>query len=446
MRTLEQLRQALDLLLAKMEALEELAVGENGESRTFTEEEQKRWNSLETEGRTIKAEIDRLQEREILKQESTRLSAAASPSLRVVREDKHDEDGNYRGYAPIQKGGLGEMLSDVAAVANGRGESQKLKELRAATGANEGVGSQGGFLAQSDHAQQLVSQVMDAGNLASRCTPINLSSNSTTITLLDETSLAKGSIYGGVQAYFRAEAGTVTATKPKFKQVNVKAEALEALFYATDELLEDTSALESFANLAFTNAMSVELDDAILNGNGVGKPQGILGAPGTITIAKENGQTAATVVYANIDAMNDRLLTGSEGSAIWLVHPDVPRQLRNAITTPGSKTDFMPLLAAYGIGGSPEALKPFGRSLVKSQVCQALGTKGDILLGDFSKYFLFKKSGIAASQSVHVAFLTGEKVFKWTMRVNGMPLLGSPITDMNGSTTRAPFITLATRS
>lgn len=301
-------------------------------------------------------------------------------------------------------------------------------------------------MVQPDHAEMLFSQVKDAGAIASRCTEIGLQSNSLTVTLLDETSLAKGSIYGGIQAYWRAEAGTVTSTKPKFRQVNVKAEALEALFYATEELLADATALESFANLAFTDAMALELDDAILNGNGAGKPLGVLASPCLITIAKENAQTAATVVYANVDNMNDRLLVGSEANAIWLVHPDVPKQLRNAITTPGSKTDFMPLLAAYGIGGSPDALKPFNRPLVKSQVCQALGTVGDILLADFSKYYLFRKTGIAAAQSAHVAFLTSERVFKWTLRANGMPVLNSAITDMNGSTTRSPFIALATRS
>lgn len=423
----------------------------DGKVRALTTEEETEYNNLEKEAETIRAAIKRAQAVSSDKSTVKELDSVSTkaPRIEVVREENHNEDGEYRGYAPVEKGGYGQFLSDVARAARTKEESKALRGLReystrAATGANEGVGADGGYLVQPDHGQNLQTVAKNAGVLSRECTSIPMSSNSTTIHMVDETSQAIGSQFGGVRAYWRAEAGSVTATRPKFREVNVKAEALEALFYATEEQLSDAPQLEAFADLAFREVMGFQLDDAIMNGNGAGKPLGILNAPCTISIAKESGQSADTLVYLNIDKMLDRLLVGYEEGAKFFVHPNVPQQLRNMVITQ-TNTDFMPFLPANGISGKPyDTIN--GRPIVRAQVCRALGDKGDIVLGNLKAYALFEKSGIQASQSMHVAFLTSERVFKWTMRANGMPLFNSAITDANGSTTRSPFVTLAERA
>lgn len=107
--------------------------------RAFSEEEQARYAAIEKEAGEVRDSIKRLESIEEHKRESARLNSAAgrSPAVTVIREDKHDEDGSPHYYGKFNRGGFGEFLRDVAAAANGMGESENLRQLRAATGANE---------------------------------------------------------------------------------------------------------------------------------------------------------------------------------------------------------------------------------------------------------------------------------------------------------------------
>lgn len=449
---LEKLRLALEKALKRMSELNALCVSEKGEIRSFSDTEKTEYSALESSVKETQDAIKRFQDLEVSNKVLSTLdepeSRGRDPKIQVTREANCNEQGEYRGYGEYAKGGFGEFLRDVASAARGNGDTKKYKELRewctrAATGANENIGSQGGTLVQSDHAEMLFSNAVGKAGLASRCQQVPMSSNSTTFLMVDESSLAIGSQFGGVQAYWRAEAATVQQTKPKFREVNVKAEALEALFYATNEQLEDAPQLGAFADLAFKTAMAFQLDDAVIAGNGAGKPLGILNSPCTITIAIEGGQATGTLVSANADKMNDRLLTGTE-SAIYVIHPDNAQLMRSFYLKPGTLTEFPVYIPPGGFSGKPYG-QLFGRDVVPHQVARAKGIKGDFMLLDLSQYVLFVKKGVTASQSAHVAFLTGEQVFKWTLRANGMPLYNKPITDANGSTTRSPFIVLAAR-
>jgi len=423
--------------------MDELANLSATESRVLTEEEQGEFDKLEKRNEEIKKIIEQLEK---VEKEKSYLSERANerPNIQVVREENCNEDGEYRGYSHV-----GEFLSDVARAENPayHGMPKKLQELRAATGAGENIGQDGGFLVQSDFAVEIFNQVVAADQLASQCrkVPISSQSNALTLTLLDQTSRATGSRWGGVRGYWRGEGDTVTATKPKLRQERLALESLMAIFYATDELLEDSTALGALATEAFTEELSWLLGDAILHGDGAAKPQGIVGHASSISIAKESGQTADTVVYNNVDKMVDRMALRSKPGAKWYIHPDVKRQLRNMYTTPGTLTDFMPFMPAGGISGAPYDTL-FGKEIVEIEQAKALGDLGDIILADLSQYLLITKGGIEAAQSMHVRFLYNEMTYRWNMRVNGQPLWNSALTDAYGSTTRSPFITLAERA
>lgn len=443
---LEQLRQALSALLNKMEALNSLCVNERNEVRAFSDDEARQYEELEAKSKTVREQIARLERQEELRGVISDLDAPVNtaPRIEVTRENNHNEDGEYRGYPAFERGGLGEFLKDVASATMNRSESPRLKEMRAALGSNTQVGSDGGFLIQSDHAEMLFTNAREAGEITKRCMDIPMTSNTTTLNMVDETSLAEGSLFGGVQAYWREEAGSVTATKPKFRREVVKLDSLDAVYYATEEQLEDASQLAAFVGKAFPTVMGIKLDQSVISGNGAGKPLGILNSPCTIAVAKEGGQAADTLQYANIDNMVDRLMVGSEERAIWLYHPTLRQSLRNMIKV-GTNTDFLVYLPDGSAASQPHG-NLFGYQAYRSQHAKAPGDLGDIMLLDLSWYALFRKTGIKASQSSHVEFLTSQMAFKWSLRVAGQPLLSRAVTDMHGSVTRSPFITLAERA
>src|SRR6202008_1736399 len=87
--------------------------------------------------------------------------------------------------------------------------------------------------------------------------------------------------------------------------------------------------LENFLMTLFPQAIAWFEEYAFLQGNGVGKPQGMLGAGAAITSGPNAGArtTANQVQFADIAWMWSKLLPASWGSAVWPFSPSVVPQL-----------------------------------------------------------------------------------------------------------------------
>lgn len=342
---------------------------------------------------------------------------------------------------------FGEQLQAIYNVdAGNRTLDPRLRQNRAISGLGETVSSEGGFLIQKDFATEILKNVFETGKLVSRIETIALGENSNSMTFngVDESSRANGSRWGGVRMYWEEEAATKTKSKPKFRQLELKLKKIIGLCYATDELLSDAVALESVVKQSFENELGFLMDDAIINGNGVGKPLGIMNAQCMVQQAKETGQSAATIVYENIVKMWSRLLADSRPNSIWLMNQDCEPQL----ATMG---------LAVGTGGQPVYLPPggasaspystlYGRPVIPMEQCQTLGTNGDIILGDFAQYLGITKGGVKQDMSIHVRFVNDETAFRWVFRFDGQPKLNKAITPYKGTNTLSHFVKLQTRS
>lgn len=330
-----------------------------------------------------------------------------------------------------------------------------------ATGANELVSSEGGAIVQTDFAADIFQRTYETGAITSRTfkQTISNASNGIRIPAVDEQSRADGSRWGGIQAYWGAEAGTITKSKPAWRTIDLELKKLFALVYGTNELLADAPAFDSYLGRVLPLEIMFKLEDAILNGLGGGTPQGIVGAPCTYSVPKETGQGAQTVLFQNIIKMWSHMWAGGQGvsiaegnggsmkSAVWLINQNVLPQLYQmsmAVGTGGVPV-FMP---ANGLSGSPYA-SLLNRPIIPVEQAQTLGTVGDIILADLSQYALAEKGGIQAAQSIHVQFLTDETAFRWTFRTDGKPLWNTGLIPFKGSATtdlQTPFVTLATRA
>lgn len=337
---------------------------------------------------------------------------------------------------------LGEQLQAVRKAATGIIDPR----LKAPTGLGEDSDAAGGFLVQSDFATELIKRTHDTGVLSRRCRriPISAGSNSLIINGVDEKSRANGSRYGGIQVYWTDEAATVTASKPAFRQIELKLKKLTGAYYATDEVLADTTALQSLCMDGFSEEFGFKVDDAILAGNGGGQPLGVTKSGCLIAVAKEAGQAADTIVTENVMKMINRMDVRSRAKAEWFYNIDCEPQFMQMVLTIG--TGGVPVfLPANGISGAPLGTL-YARPMNPLEQCEALGDQGDILLGDFGQYLLIEKGGIAASESIHVMFLFGESVFKFVYRVDGQPKFNAPLSPYKGVTTTSPFVTLAARA
>jgi HK97 family phage major capsid protein len=310
-------------------------------------------------------------------------------------------------------------------------EERRLLPFKA-TGLNEATPSQGGYLLPPQIAAGIHQNMWSVGSVLSRFNPIRVTGNSLTINAVDESSRADGSRMGGVRGYWLAEAAQKTASKPKFRQIELKLKKVAALCYATDELLADASALESWIGNEVPNELRFNVEAAIINGDGVGKPLGILQSGSLISATRTD---ASEIDAYDIGRMWARRLPGYN-DYVWFVNPAVYPQLLNM--TIGDMPVYAPSVRPDVPFGSL-----LGRPVIENEYCPNLGTAGDILLASPSAYALITKGGVEAASSIHIKFDYDETAFRFVYRVDGQPYYNAAITAYDAVNTVSPFVALA---
>lgn len=386
---------------------------------------------------------------------------AVATATDLQAAERFQEDERHSGTAPVARlemgadlaaeepfANLGEQLKAIHSMRTGAGSGSLHGRLMAAAqGAGESVDSDGGYLLQPDFKAAIESRMFENGQVLSRCREIKCGPNSNAVTLkvVDDTSRATGSRWGGVRGYWVDEGGAPTKSKPTFGTIELKLKKVAALGYASDELLEDAVAMSSIYEQAFAEELTFLTEDGVFNGTGAGQPLGVIAHAATVSVAKETGQTAATLVFANIVKMYSRMWARSRQNAAWFINQDIEPQLYQMSLAVG--TGGVPVyLPANGLSASPFA-SLMGRPVIPTEYNATLGTVGDVVLADFSQYGLLTKGGVKQASSMHVAFTTDEMAFRATYRVDGQPLWKSALTPFKGtSNTLSPMVTLATRA
>lgn len=307
----------------------------------------------------------------------------------------------------------------------------------AATGLSEGVPADGGYLLKPQESGGILERMYQTGKIMSRIAtdPIGAGSNSMIYNGVDETSRVNGSRHGGILGYWGAEADTITATKPKWYQFEEKLKKVSALCYATDEQIEDTTNLESWLLRVVPDELRFKAEDAVFEGDGVGKPLGIMNSPCLISVAR---QTLLTISYIDIVNMWSRRW-GGISDYVWLINQDVNPQLDQLYVT--SSLAIPANFITYGQDG---VMRMKGAPVVEVEYAQTLGTNGDIVLAGLSQYQAINKGDVKSAYSMHVAFVSGQGAYRFTYRFDGQPSWGSAVTPMHGTNTQSPFVSLAT--
>lgn len=442
MKTITQYREEIKALMAKIDDIEAQAIAE---SRDLTEAELSLQNEIMDAVNDLKKTVETLERRE-------RLSAALEAPVAKPATDPKPTSQKAVGIEVRDKDKFKSLGQQMAAVMRagmpGGTVDPRLINIQAATGLGETIPSDGGFLVQQDFSSELLQQVFETGILASRCRRVTISANANSIKMngVDETSRAS-TRSGGILAYWKDEAALKVASKPTFRQIELNLHKLIGLCYATDELLADAVALEGFIRQAFISEFGFRIDDAIINGSGAGQPLGILNAGCLVSVAKEAGQAAATVVTENVVNMYSRLFASSRPNSVWLINQNVEPQLFTmslAVGTGGSAV-YMP---AGGLSASPYATL-FGRPVIAIEQCQTLGTQGDIIFADLpGGYIIAEKGGVQSDMSIHVQFLYDESVFRFVLRIDGQPVRAAALTPYKGgaTSTQSHFIVLDDRA
>ena len=341
---------------------------------------------------------------------------------------------------------LGEQLQAIYKAKRYGEVDDRLKKVNnAALGANEAAGADGGFLIQTDFAKGIMESAVQRSALLNRLDRYTCSSpaNAMRWVHVDETDVS-ASVFGGIQMYWGSEANTVNATKPKFREAKLDLEKMMGFAYCTEEMLQDAAFMNGFFGNAFTLAADRLLTASVIEGDGEGKPLGILKSPALITVDAEAGQAAGSFTGINAVKMQARTLPRNRNRLTWLMHPDVEEQLPSLAINSGEAAKF--LWNPEGGLGNFDSQRVLGKPVLFEDSCAALGSKGDILLVDPFQYILLTKGTARQDWSIHVEFLTDQRCFRMVFRCNGAPKVNAPLTIKNSTKTRSPFVALAARS
>jgi HK97 family phage major capsid protein len=387
----------------------------------------------DTNGEDLAAER-RLQERERGLQPVTDPDEAAARAAAAAANPKDKKVDGFNSF--------GERLQAVrmAALPGGRVD-QRL--LAIAPGMNESNPSDGGFLVGQEQVTTVRQRMYDTGQILSRVfnLPLGANSNGVKLMAVDETSRADGARYGGITSYWLDEGGTKTASKPKWRPMELSLKKVAALVRVTDELLADAVALEAWIMKFLPLELKFKAEDAIMSGTGAGMPLGFLNSGAAAVVTRT---TPGTVSYEDIVSMYSRFYgpSLSNAASAWFVDQSALPALFSMSLQIGAG-GIPVFLPANGITGKPYSTL-FGLPVIPAEYLSALGTKGDVVLADLSQYTFIDKGEVQAASSIHVYFVTDETAFRFVYRCDGQPEWSAPLTPKNGGPTVSPIVVLAT--
>jgi HK97 family phage major capsid protein len=306
------------------------------------------------------------------------------------------------------------------------------------------VPADGGFLIPEILRSELLRVSLETAMVRPRARVVPMESLSVPFPTIDSTSNAS-SVYGGIVGYWTEEGGSLTDSAPQFGRVNLMAKKLTVYSEVPNELFQDSLlSLQAFMDQAYPEALSWFEDVAFTSGNGVGQPTGFLNADAAVSVTKETGQAATTIVWENIVKAYSRMLPSSIGRAVWVCHIDTFPELATMALSVGTGGSAVWIGNGDGAGAPPMTI--LGRPVLFTEKANSVGTAGDVNFVDFGYYLIGDRQAMQADTSVDFKFGNDKTAMRVIERVDGQPWIKSAITPQTGSNTLSPFVKIATRA
>lgn len=446
MTRLQQMQQKLRELMV---SARELKAQAEDESREFTAEDEARLDGVLAEIETVEADIEaekakqvRLRGKlEVIEGRGQALGNAVRPAparrTQVEVGRTLADDDPSRGYRSPREF----LMAVIDAGRTGRME-ERLRPLATAGSDEQGEYSDayGGFLVPETFSPNLLSVGSDSDFTVGRTTQIPMATPTVRIPARTDKDHST-SVSGGFTVSRRAETLAPTASRAAFEQVTLNAHTLMGAAYATEEILTDSPiSFAAIIQAGFNDEFGSRVLSEKLNGTGVGEYEGIMNCPALVSVAKEAGQAADSIVYENVIKMRAQIWGYQD--AIWHANHDCYPQLAQ-------------LSGIVGTGGSlvwqPSAQEDrpdmlLGRPIYFTEYAETVGDAGDIMLVNWSQYLEGVYQGMQSAASIHVRFLNHEQCFKFWMRNDGRSWWRTAMTPKKGANSLSPYVRLAARA
>ena len=429
MRTKEQIRQDICKLLAEFETMNK---NRNAGGRL----DLARGRDILDEVNQLEAELDlvgRLGDFEgRMKSDPDTLDmpwTAGQPRLGESRVHK-PTGRTYRemfGSDHLDTGGFSRAEEFVKAIHAGRADS-RLDEL-AQRAMVEDTPSSGGFSVPDQFAGEWLDSSLENEIIRPLATVWPMTSKTRSVPGFDAKnhSYADG-LFGGIKCSFEGENTELTQSEGKLRLIELSAKKMTCLIPISNELLADGLGFESQLGDAMSLAMGWYLDYKFINGSGAGQPLGLLSDPAKIEVSKESGQTASTVIYENLTKMFARLIPwANPKTTIWIANQTLKPQLLGLSFAVGTAGNHVPVMTEQN-----GEFRMLGYPCKFTEKAPALGSAGQLMLADLSRYAIGLRKEITLDKSQHVGFTRDVTYFRAIIRVDGQGKFDAVVTPENG--------------
>ncbi len=324
----------------------------------------------------------------------------------------------------------------------------------------EGSGQTGGYIVPPQFLNELLTIAGEDGFIEQRAKVIPMNSRTAQWPMLDVTTVqATGTTpyAGGVLAQWQPEAASINESEPAFKQSEWTAWDLELYAVSSNQLLADNGiGLDALLTQLFGWALTWYKEYAFLRGSGAGSsmPLGIINAPATLV---QNRAVSGRFVLTDAAAMLSHLQVRSWDDACWIMHQSVIPQLIQMVgggTSNTASSTYIPGNQLVWVNPMPPGDSgPMSMKLPNAflnglpvyftEKVPTLGTKGDVMLVDWSKYVIGQRMDMQIDVSPHYLFRNNQLAWRVIARCDGKPWLNSYITDAEGWTV-SPMVVLNT--
>lgn len=423
MKKLAELRKKLaDLQAAGLKLLD----AAEADGRDLTDDEQARYDATKADIDATRADIAAM---ERLAEERRSMQALIPAGQNAV----HDTD-------PTKTHGFKDVAEFASAVrqASVRNGDVDRRLLAAPTNVHQGGASSGEGYEVPPEYRDAIFEIMTEMDEFGPLVDEEPTSKREVKSIADETTPWGAS---GVQAAWRSEGTQMSPSKLVTEPRSTTVHELYAFVLATEELLEDGPRLAARITRKAGQAIAWKKNNAMVYGDGVGKPLGWFASAAKIEVAKESGQAADTIVAQNVMKMFSRLLRMPGDRPFWMANSDCLPQLMSL--TIGDRPVWMP---PNGLVDAPGGFL-LGLPIRLSEHAKTVGDAGDIQLVNPQGYYALRRDGGPRfAQSMHLYFDYAIEAFRWTFRFGGRPHLSAPVSPANGTTTKSHFVAVADRA
>ena len=386
------------------------SLGEFQKLEDLTVEQIEEVNGLTKEANEINAKIEAKENMQAAISLSTKVEPKTVTKATVTKAGtpRKMENGNH-GFDSV-----GEFF--MALKNDPRGT--KNENLKILASQKEKVGEEGGFLVPEDMLGEIQKKIDGDESLLSRCRQLKTSGNRITMPV-DENAPWSGSS-SNFEAYWVGEEKTANETKKTMGEADIKLHKLQAKVSVTDEMLEDAPLIESIIMADAPEVIMSKINNAIISGNGIKKPEGILSSGFGYEVAKEGGQAADTIIFENLKKLYTHAVPRAKRNGVFLYNVACEEQLIGMKLDTGSTDGVSVYLPNNSISGAPYGTLWGKPVFPMAGALPALGDKGDIMFVDLSYYYAAIKTGaIKRQMSVHALWDEDKTSYKFSFRMGG---------------------------